>query len=65
MAMIGFAGIALAELQQGVGAGEQFAGDAVGVTLLSLALTFASIFPKFVSGTSLKVGCTASGNRNV
>lgn len=55
MAMLGFAGIALAELQTGVPAAEQFANDVAGVSLLAVALTFASIFPKFVSGCSLKV----------
>lgn len=54
MAMLGFAGIALAELQTGVPAAEQFANDVAGVSLLAVALTFASIFPKFVSGCSLK-----------
>jgi hypothetical protein len=55
MAMIGFAGIALTELTQQVPAAEQFANDVPGVLLLAAALTFASIFPKFVSGCSLKV----------
>lgn len=55
MAMLGFAGIALAELQQQVPAAEQFSNDVSGVLLLSVTLTLASIFPKFVSGTSLKV----------
>ncbi|KAF6256902.1 early light-inducible protein [Scenedesmus sp. NREL 46B-D3] len=54
MAMIGFAGIALAELQQQVPAAEQFANDVSGVALLSITLTLASIFPKFVSGCSLQ-----------
>eukprot|EP00882_Tetradesmus_deserticola_P011525 GHRQ01012192.1.p2 GENE.GHRQ01012192.1~~GHRQ01012192.1.p2 ORF type:complete len:132 (+),score=50.15 GHRQ01012192.1:307-702(+) len=55
MAMLGFAGIALTELQQQVPAAEQFANDVAGVALLSLALTLGSIFPKFVSGCSLQV----------
>ncbi|KAF8068235.1 Low molecular mass early light-inducible protein HV90 [Scenedesmus sp. PABB004] len=54
LAMLGFAGIALAEFKQQVPAAEQFGADVGGVALLSLALTFASIFPKFVSGSSLK-----------
>jgi hypothetical protein len=62
MAMLGFAGIALAELQQQVPAAEQFANDVSGVALLSITLTLASIFPKFVSGCSLKVcnGCSVT-----
>jgi hypothetical protein len=57
MAMLGFAGIALTELNQQVPAAEQFANDVSGVALLAVTLTFASIFPKFVSGCSLKVRC--------
>jgi hypothetical protein len=55
MAMLGFAGVALTELTQQVPAAEQFANDVSGVLLLTATLTFASIFPKFVSGCSLKV----------
>ena len=55
MAMLGFAGTALAELQTQVPAGEQLAGDVFGVLLLSLTFTLASLFPKFSSGSSLKV----------
>lgn len=53
--MLGFAGIALAELKTQVPAAEQFGDDVVGVALLAAALTVGSIFPKFVSGSSLKV----------
>ena len=55
MAMLGFAGIALAELKSGVPAGEQLAGDVGGVLLLSLTFLFASLFPKFSTGRALKV----------
>lgn len=55
MAMLGFAGIALAELKDKVPAGEQLANDVVGVVLLSLTFTLASLLPKFLSGYSLKV----------
>jgi hypothetical protein len=53
--MMGWAGIALAELKSGVPAAEQFGSDIGGVLLLSVTLTLASLFPKFVSGSSLKV----------
>jgi hypothetical protein len=55
MAMLGFAGIALSELKTQVPAGEQLAGDVIGVLLLSLTFTLASIFPKFSTGRPLKV----------
>jgi hypothetical protein len=55
MAMLGFAGIALAELKTQVPAGEQLAGDVFGVLLLSLTFTLASIFPKFSTGRPLRV----------
>jgi len=55
MAMLGFAGIALAELKEQIPAAEQFSDDVGGVLLLGITLTLASIFPKFVSGSSLKV----------
>lgn len=57
MAMLGFAGIAITELQKGIPAAEQFAGDVVGVSLLSLSLLLGSLAPKFASGSSLKVCC--------
>jgi hypothetical protein len=56
VAMLGFVGIMLAEHGSKTPALEQFGGDFLGVTLLSLAITFASLFPKFASGSSLKVG---------
>jgi hypothetical protein len=52
--MLGFVGIMAAERSAGTPALEQFGSDALGVTLLSLSLLFASIFPKFASGSSLK-----------
>lgn len=55
MAMLGFAGIALAELKNGVPAAEQLGGDIFGVLLLSITFTLASLFPKFSTGSSLKV----------
>lgn len=55
MAMLGFVGIMLAEHSSKVPALEQFGDDVVGVTLLSIAITLGSIFPKFASGSSLKV----------
>ena len=55
MAMLGFAGMALTELKTQVPAAEQLSGDVVGVLLLSITLTLASLFPKFSSGTSLRV----------
>jgi len=59
MAMLGFAGIALAELKNGVPAAEQLGGDVFGVLLLSITFTLASLFPKFSTGSSLKVRCPA------
>jgi hypothetical protein len=59
MAMLGFAGIALAELKTQVPAGEQLAGDVFGVLLLSLTFTLASIFPKFSTGRPLRVSSVA------
>jgi hypothetical protein len=56
MAMLGFAGIALAELKDHVPAAEQLGSDVFGVLLLSITFTLASLFPKFSTGTSLKVG---------
>lgn len=55
MAMLGFAGIALAELKEQTPAGEQLAGDVFGVLLLSITFTLASLFPKFSTGRPLKV----------
>lgn len=55
MAMLGFAGMALTELKTQVPAAEQLSGDVVGVLLLSITLTLASLLPKFSSGTSLRV----------
>lgn len=61
MAMLGFAGIALAELKDHVPAAEQLGGDVVGVLLLSITFTLASIFPKFSTGHALKVGAQGQG----
>lgn len=55
LAMLGFVGIMLAEKSSKIGALEQFGGDFLGVALLSITLTLASVFPKFASGSSLKV----------
>jgi hypothetical protein len=55
MAMLGFAGIAVTELTSKVPAAEQLAGDVIGVALLSLTFTLASIVPKFNTGRSLQV----------
>jgi hypothetical protein len=56
MAMLGFAGMAAAELKDHVPAAEQLAGDVIGVLLLSATFLLASLFPKFNTGFSLKVG---------
>lgn len=61
MAMLGFAGIALAELKDHIPAAEQLGGDVFGVLLLSITFTLASIFPKFSTGCSLKVGFQGPG----
>lgn len=61
MAMLGFAGTALAELKTQVPAGEQLAGDLFGVLLLSLTFTLASIFPKFSTGRPLRVSVGRGG----
>jgi hypothetical protein len=53
--MLGFVGIMLAEHGSKTPALEQFGDDFLGVALLSLAITLGSIFPKFASGSSLKV----------
>jgi hypothetical protein len=55
VAMLGFVGIMLAEHGSKTPALEQFGDDFLGVALLSLAITLGSIFPKFASGSSLKV----------
>ncbi|KAI8476835.1 MAG: hypothetical protein J3K34DRAFT_399598 [Monoraphidium minutum] len=54
VAMLGFVGIMLAEHGDKVPAAEQFGSDFLGVTLLALSITLASLFPKFASGSSLK-----------
>ena len=53
-AMLGFSSLALTELSTHTPALEQAANAVPGIILLSLALTFATIVPKLVSGTSLK-----------
>jgi hypothetical protein len=65
MAMLGFAGIALAELKEQIPAAEQFSNDVGGVLLLGITLTLASIFPKFVSGSSLKDLHAAATSENL
>lgn len=65
MAMLGFAGIALSELKTQVPAGEQLAGDVIGVLLLSLTFTLASIFPKFSTGRPLKELHAAATSENL
>ncbi|GBF91343.1 hypothetical protein Rsub_03663 [Raphidocelis subcapitata] len=54
-AMMGFVAIMLAEHSSKTPALESIGGDFFGVALLSLAITLGSIFPKFASGSSLKV----------
>lgn len=54
LAMLGFAGLALTELKSSTPALEQLGNDVVGILLLALSLTFASITPKMVSGRSLQ-----------
>jgi hypothetical protein len=61
MAMLGFAGIALAELKDHVPAAEQLGSDVFGVLLLSITFTLASLFPKFSTNRSLKVGAQGHG----
>jgi len=55
VAMLGFVGIMLAEHGSKTPALEQFGDDVLGIALLSLAITLGSLFPKFASGSSLKV----------
>jgi hypothetical protein len=52
--MLGFVGVALAEHKDGVPALSQLGDDWLGPLLLAVSLTMASVFPKIVSGTSLK-----------
>jgi hypothetical protein len=54
LAMLGFLAAALAERKDGTPVLEQLGGDWLGPLLLAVSLTMASIFPKIVSGTSLK-----------
>ena len=51
--MLGFAAIAAAELSTQTPALEQFGSDWLGVALMSVTLSLASVFPKLVSGSSL------------
>jgi hypothetical protein len=63
-AMLGFVGIASAELSSQATAAEQLGDDIVGWGLLVITLTLASVFPKLVSGNSLEVGAArALGSR--
>ncbi len=52
--MLGFTGLALTELSSHTPALEQLGASAASIVLVSLALTFATIVPKLVSGSSLK-----------
>lgn len=53
--MLGFVGVASTELSQHITATEQLSDDLLGVGLLALSLTIASVMPKLVSGNSLTV----------
>lgn len=54
VAMLGFVGTMLAEHSDKTPVLEQFGSDVAGVALLSVAITLASLFPKFASGSSLR-----------
>jgi len=53
-AMVGFTSLALTEASKHTPALEQLGNSWAGIILVSLALSFATIVPKLVSGTSLK-----------
>jgi hypothetical protein len=53
--MLGFTALASSELSSGTPAAEQVGGDVAGILLLALAISIASVAPKFASGNSLKV----------
>lgn len=53
-AMLGFTSVALSELSSHTPALEQMANGFPAIVLVSLTLTFATIVPKIVSGSSLK-----------
>lgn len=55
VAMLGFSSLALNELSTHTPALEQAANAVPAIIFVSLAFTFATIVPKLVSGTSLKV----------
>ena len=63
-AMVGFTSIALTELSAHTPALEQIGQTVPAIILVSLTLTFATIVPKLVSGSSLKdlheVRCASS-----
>lgn len=59
--MLGFVAIMMAEAGSKTPALESFGGDVLGVVLLSITLTLATIFPKFASGSSLKVRARGGG----
>lgn len=61
--MLGFVAIMMAEAGSKTPALESFGGDVLGVVLLSITLTLATIFPKFASGSSLKVRARGGGLR--